>query len=847
MRQSFRPLAALFVAGWVLWGCDSPSHPTPDTKAPIVQVASPASGSTLNTATATLTGTAADSAGVTQLTVQVNGGAEQAVAITAGPSVAFTATVPLVLGQNTVTVNAFDAAGNRGTATLTLTRANPAPALVGFSIDPDSVDARTTAKSAQLTFRASSAAQVTGVSAILVNQSGMQLGCSAAAPVSTDGAGVGTYVCTVPVPTSTRAGAYVASTVTVNQTAYTTAQLTAAGYETRLAVASIPPPGQSPPEPLSLTFAPDPVMVTTLASVTFTARVADADGVGGMYVFLISPQGGEVGRCSVAAPGNPTDVTLQCSILFRNSLSLQPGTLRVALGLYDKLGYYQFYNPDALAARGFDTTLQVDVDTTPASLVGFDLVPDSVDVRTTFAQVQAVFRVSHGFRANGATVNLVNAAGNTLNCSANGGGVDDGTGVLTFRCTITLQPSAPTGPYTVTVVSLGEGNPSYNTSQLSAAGFDTVLKVVSASTPDDAPPTVAGLTFAPDPVVVSGSQASVTFDVRLSDPGSGAKGMYVFLLQNGQEARRCSSATLVSGTPADGTFRCTVVFANGPNLQPATYSVAVGAYDVNGNYAFYSPATLAAAGFDTSLQVNVDTTPSTLVGFTFAPDSVDVRTTAATVTFTMQVSNGYRVSTVPVILRNAGGEEMSCEATRVSTDGAGVSTFSCTIGVPTTRGAGPYSVFLVRAGGTDYLTSDLQAAGYPTQLEVVSNLTTDRVPPVVAALSFVPDPLSLGAGDQTLVFTARLTDDSGVGGVIFFLVRPDGSEYKRCNTATIFSGTPTDATYRCSMPVSGSAATTPPGNYRVAMSVYDVRGNERFYTADQLAAQGFDTTLTVQP
>ncbi|HEV7589694.1 MAG TPA: Ig-like domain-containing protein, partial [Longimicrobium sp.] len=566
MRLSSRPLTALLAAGWVLAGCDSPTQTRPDATAPSVQVQSPAPGSTVTTATATLSGTAADSAGVARVTVQVNGGAEAAVAITPGTSVSFTVTVPLALGQNTIAFYAYDAAGNRGTATVTLTRATPTPALVGLSIDPDSVDVRTAGTTAQFTLRVSSAFLVTGVSVVLVNEAGAQLGCSAALPTSTDAAGVGTFVCTVGVPTTTRGGVYTVTTVTVNQTAFTTAQLQAAGFESRLAVAALPQGDGQAPVPVGLSFAPDPVQVVGAgASVTFTVRATDATGVGGMYIFLMSPQGGEVGRCSTRAEGTPTDATLQCAIGFKNSSALQPGTLQVWLGLYDSRGVYLLYNAGDLAGRGFDTSLQVNVDTTPPTLVGFDLVPDSVDVRTTFAQVQAVFRVTNGYRADGAAVTLVNQAGNSINCGVAGPGSVDAAGVMTFRCTLGLQPSTPAGPYTVTSVGFG-GTAPYGTAALAAAGFDTVLKVTSTRAADTTPPTVIGLSFAPDPVQVTGAQATVTFDVRVSDPGAGASAIYVFLLQDGAEARRCSSNTLVGGTPADGTFRCTITFVNSASL-----------------------------------------------------------------------------------------------------------------------------------------------------------------------------------------------------------------------------------------------------------------------------------------
>jgi uncharacterized protein (DUF2141 family) len=469
--------------------------------------------------------------------------------------------------------------------------------------------------------------------------------------------------------------------------------------------------------------------------------------------------------------------------------------------------------------------------------------------------VEAVFRVSHGYRADRVHVTLANEEGNALGCDAFSR-VTDPSGVQVFRCDVgVLTSNTPGGTYTVTQVVLFSRNASgqitttaYGPASLRDAGFDTVLKVVSNRVADTTPPTVIGLSFAPDPVQVTGAQATVTFDVRVSDPGAGATAIYVFLIQNGAEARRCSSNTLLSGTPADGTFRCTITFVNGAGLQPGTYGVSVQAHDANGNFATYSPAQLAAAGFDSSLELQVDTTPPALTHFSFTPDSVDVRAQGALVTFTFRVTNGYRVPSVSVTLRNEGGETMTCESTRpASTDASNVSTFTCANFVSPQRGAGTYTVTSVRVGQTSYTTPDLQTFGFPTQLEVVSNTQTDVSPPVVVSLAFAPDPLHLSGGDQLVTFTARLTDLSGTNVVIFFLIRPNVTEYGRCTASAPASGTRTDGTFQCTIAVSGNAASTPAGSYRVALSAFDVRGNMRYFTPDQLAALGFDSTLEVQP
>ncbi|HEV7588657.1 MAG TPA: hypothetical protein VGO40_11140, partial [Longimicrobium sp.] len=59
------------------------------------------------------------------------------------------------------------------------------------------------------------------------------------------------------------------------------------------------------------------------------------------------------------ASGTRNDGVFQCSILVRSSASTPAGTYRVAVGPSDLRGNYQYYNPAALAAQGFDSTLEI--------------------------------------------------------------------------------------------------------------------------------------------------------------------------------------------------------------------------------------------------------------------------------------------------------------------------------------------------------------------------------------------------------------------------------------------------------------------------------------------------------
>jgi hypothetical protein len=103
------------------------TYNVPDTTLPQVSITSPTSASSLTTTTSSMVlgGTAADNAGVSQVTWQNSlGGAGTATGTTAWNA----GTVTLLPGNNVITVTAVDTSGNRATAVLTVTYSVPAPA-----------------------------------------------------------------------------------------------------------------------------------------------------------------------------------------------------------------------------------------------------------------------------------------------------------------------------------------------------------------------------------------------------------------------------------------------------------------------------------------------------------------------------------------------------------------------------------------------------------------------------------------------------------------------------------------------------------------------------------------------
>ena len=109
--------------------------PGMDTTPPTVALAQPPDGANVTVDTVTFQGQAIDNIAVTRAGFQLNGAAEQAVTIAPGSSVNLNFSVSgLRSGTNTIVVNVYDAAGNRGMATRSVNRTpSPPPGTLAFT------------------------------------------------------------------------------------------------------------------------------------------------------------------------------------------------------------------------------------------------------------------------------------------------------------------------------------------------------------------------------------------------------------------------------------------------------------------------------------------------------------------------------------------------------------------------------------------------------------------------------------------------------------------------------------------------------------------------------------------
>src|SRR5271154_7283053 len=242
-----------------------------------------------------------------------------------------------------------------------------------------------------------------------------------------------------------------------------------------------------------------------------------------------------------------------------------------------------------------------------------------------------------------------------------------------------------------------------------------------------------------------------------------------------------------------------------------------------------------------------DTQPPVLTSFTFSPMAVNTTTSSATVNVTAQVTDNLSgVRYVETVFNSpSGDQESACSMTLTSgTDLNG--TYQCAVTIPAYSEAGTWFVYTVylqdNAGNIgNYYTSQLQALGFPTQLQVTSN--PDTQPPVLTSFAFSPMAVNTTTSPATVNVTAQVTDNlSGVRYVETVFDSPSGDQESACSM-TLTSGTDLNGTYECAITIP---AYSEAGTWFVyTVYLQDNVGNIGNYYTSQLQAMGFPTQLLV--
>jgi hypothetical protein len=223
----------------------------------------------------------------------------------------------------------------------------------------------------------------------------------------------------------------------------------------------------------------------------------------------------------------------------------------------------------------------------------------------------------------------------------------------------------------------------------------------------------------------------------------------------------------------------------------------------------------------------LDTTPPDLAGIAFSPAAA-VPGDTVTVTFAAS-DGGTGVAAVSGTIRFARplplGVRVTCSTSALAGGTRAAGTFTCRIPLPPGARDGAWTFSTVslsdlRGNGRTLNTAALASAGFPTGF-TVTDAASDTVPPQLVGETIIPSTANVG---DSVGFTVQVSDaGSGVATVQPGLTDPVGRA-RRCTAATPASGTPTDGTYACKVPIPAGSR---PGTWKTAsVLITDRTGNQ---------------------
>jgi hypothetical protein len=251
-----------------------------------------------------------------------------------------------------------------------------------------------------------------------------------------------------------------------------------------------------------------------------------------------------------------------------------------------------------------------------------------------------------------------------------------------------------------------------------------------------------------------------------------------------------------------------------------------------------------------------DTTPPTLVSFSFSPTSVDVTAGPQSVTFTLGVTDDLSgVASAYIKLMSPSGKQ-SLEETAYSFFANPLNvTLQTTISIPQFSESGVWkvesiSLFDLVGNRATLSTTFLATMGFPTDLMVIS--IQDLTPPQLTSVSLTPSTIDVSNGPQTV--TVNLGVKDALSGANFicnpscpglYVLSPSGHAQKGVVGLglALISGTPQNGMWqgKLTLPQFSEA-----GAWSIFIGLADAAGNSSNLDSAALKAMGFTNTLNVK-
>ncbi|HET7231680.1 MAG TPA: Ig-like domain-containing protein [Longimicrobium sp.] len=318
---------------------------------------------------------------------------------------------------------------------------------------------------------------------------------------------------------------------------------------------------------------------------------------------------------------------------------------------------------------------------------------------------------------------------------------------------------------------------------------------------------------------------------------------------NGGQRLFCNSFTQESGTAKDGVFRCATPVPN--RWRGGAWKVEQVAVYGGWDGRSLSTAELVAAGAPARLHVrspDEDTTAPVLHAFSFSPSSITAGDMVSAGVKT--TDTGLGTGGMSVTFRNSASHQgIGCaSSTRImKADTIG---FICQVPIPAYLQGGQWVVETVRvsdANGnfTRLNTADLQAAGYPWELNV-TGASPDTVRPVITAFAFSPDTVPPNGVLSVNVALSAEDAHSGIGVLVVRFTNAATGKTKECISSppSLYPTAPPSYTLECALGFGAAEA----GTWRVSsLRAQDMAGNTHLLLAADVQAAGYQTELTVTP
>ncbi len=244
-----------------------------------------------------------------------------------------------------------------------------------------------------------------------------------------------------------------------------------------------------------------------------------------------------------------------------------------------------------------------------------------------------------------------------------------------------------------------------------------------------------------------------------------------------------------------------------------------------------------------------DTTVPELISFEVSPQIVDITDGPGTVTVTMGATDDISgVQNINPSLYLPNGSNSNTGGSLISgtiQDGVWEATFT----VPQYTETGIASInsisfFRDFAGNQTYIpASELIAAGYDIEIEIIDDNPSDVTVPELISLDVSPQIVDITDGPATVTVTLGATDDiSGVSNINPSLYLPNGSNSNK--GGSLISGTILDGVWEATFTVpqytqTGTATINSVSFFK------DFAGNQTYITAAELIAAGYDIEIEI--